>query len=611
MHPYQNPELPINGRLDDLLARMTLAEKIGQMTQVEKNSISPEEVTTHAIGSILSGGGGNPRPNNPVNWRNMVEQFQHAALKSRLGIPMIYGVDAVHGHSNMVEATIFPHNIGIGGSGDADLVQRIAEVTAKELLATGVRWNFAPAVSCPQDIRWGRTYEGYSQNTAVITQLAVAYLKGLRHTDPHQTILPSVKHFVADGAAKWGTSTRIDWEAMTQIAEDATLANAYIENGLMELRDLGAWKIDQGISDIDEETLRRVHLPPYVAAIEAGAQNIIVSYSTWNGLRMHAQHYMLTEVLKTELGFDGFLVSDWAAIDQIDPDFETCVIQSINAGLDMIMVPFKYQRFIDTLTAVVEQGHVPLSRIDDAVRRILRVKLELGLFEQPFTDMPLSVVGSAKHRDVAREAVRKTALLLKNDNDLLPLTQPLPRLLIGGKAAHDIGYQCGGWTIEWMGRPGPITLGTTLLEGIQALADEETAVVYNPQGIFDEKAPVGIVVIAEEPYAEGMGDRADLHLTADQISLIERMRKQCDRLLLILFSGRPLILTDQLPLVDAFIAAWLPGTEGDGIAELLFGHYPFTARLEYAWPRTMDQVPLTPESDEIGLFMPGDGLTTA
>lgn len=599
--PYRNMTLSIEKRIDDLLGRMTLLEKIGQMTQVEKNSVETSDIARLGIGSILSGGGGNPDPNTPQNWHNMVKGFIDASLESRLGIPLMYGSDAVHGHNNVRGATIFPHNIGLGATRDADLVRRIAQATAKEMAATQVRWNFAPAVSHPRDIRWGRSYEGYAQDAEIITELGRAYVEGLVELGA----LPSVKHFVADGGTSWGSSTRISAENMALLENDPTLANAKVGDWMFHYLQLGAWKLDQGVSDIDEATLRREHLPPYVVAIAAGAKNIMVSYSTWGGVKMHAQRYLLTDVLKGELGFAGFLVTDWEGIDQIDSDFYTSVVASINAGVDMNMVPFKYHRFITTLARAVECGDVPLARIDDAVRRILRVKLEMGLFEQPYCDTSLDVIGCAEHRELAREAVQKSAVLLKNDGGLLPLSADTEHILVAGEAAHNIGYQCGGWTVEWMGKPGAITHGTTILEGMRAISSAE--IVYDPQGSFEQTAPVGLVVLAEEPYAEGMGDRADLGLSADQIGLIERMRDKVEHLIVILLSGRPLIITDQLPLIDAFIAAFLPGSEGDGLSDLLFGQAPFTGKLSFAWPKSMAQIPL---QDEKHLFEIGDGITT-
>jgi beta-glucosidase len=589
-HTYHDIRAPIVKRVRDLLARMSLAEKIGQMTQVENRSITPAEVTQHVLGSVLSGGGGNPEPNTPGNWAAMVRGYQEAALQTRLGIPLLYGADAVHGHSNVRGAVIFPHNVGLGAARDPLLARRIGQITAREALATGIHWVFAPAVSIPRDIRWGRTYEGFSEDTNLVSRLGVAQLQGLQNRDglpdlDHpRTVLASVKHFVGDGGTTWGTNNTNDWF------------------------------IDQGVTEVDEATLRAVHMPPYVAAVEAGARNIMISLSSWGGLRMHAHRYLLTEVLKGELGFVGFLVSDWQAVDHIHTDYYTAVATSINAGVDMVMVPYDGQRFIAHLTQAVEKGDVPVARIDDAVRRILYVKFELGLFERPFGDESLlPLVGSDAHRAVAREAVRKSLVLLKNDSDTLPLSKGVPRILVTGQAAADVGLQCGGWTIAWQGQAGDITAGTTLLAGIQALVSESTTVHYDPSGEFDVTeglADVGIVVLSEEPYAEGEGDRADLTLPSADVALLMRVRARCRKLVVILLSGRPLIVAEHLPQWDAFVAAWLPGSEGDGIAQVLFGEVPFTGKLPFTWPRSMGQIPLSAlqASEDSPLFPFGYGL---
>lgn len=588
---YKDPGAPINNRVIDLLSRMNLAEKIGQITQVENLSISPPEVSRHFIGSVLSGGGGNPEPNTTENWAQMVRVYQQAALGTRLGIPLLYGVDAVHGHNNLKGAVIFPHNIGLGASRDAQLVKRIGQVTATEALATGIHWIFAPTLSVPQDIRWGRTYEGFSEDTALVSKLGIAQLQGLQNFDSvpdlshPRTVLGSVKHFVGDGGTTWGSSTNLDWI------------------------------IDQGVTEVDEATLRAVHLPPYIAAIQAGARNIMVSHSSWGELRMHAHKHLLTDVLKGELGFTGFLVSDWQSIDAITPHYYDAVVTSVNAGLDMIMVPYDGQRFITRMTQAMESGDISLSRVDDAVRRILYVKFELGLFEQPFGDESLlPLVGSQAHRSVAREAVRKSLVLLKNDDQILPLAKDTPLIFIAGQAADDIGLLCGGWTIKWQGEAGNITQGTTLLAGLQNAVAESTTIRHDAIGEFegdDAIADVGIVVLSEMPYAEGEGDRGDLTLPDADIALLARVRPRCHKLVVILISGRPLIVTEHIPQWDAFVAAWLPGTEGQGVADVLFGDYPFNGRLSFSWPRSMEQIPLSAlkESGEAPLFPFGYGLS--
>ncbi|MBK8026269.1 MAG: glycoside hydrolase family 3 C-terminal domain-containing protein [Chloroflexi bacterium] len=588
--PYRDSAMPIEARVEDLLARMSLEEKIGQMTLVEKNSIAPDDITGLAIGGLLSGGGGYPQPNTPENWAAMVDGFQEYALATPLGIPLIYGVDAVHGHNNVFGATIFPHNIGLGATRNPQLVAETARITALEMAATGIFWNYAPVVAVPQDIRWGRTYEGFSEDTVLVTELATAYLNGLQGED--LAVLGTPKHFVGDGGAVWGSST----------------TNNYA--------------LDQGVTDVDEETLRAVHLPPYQAAVQNGALSIMISFSSWGGMKMHAQQYLITDVLKGELGFSGFVVSDWGGIDQISPDYAAAVVTAINAGVDMNMVPYDYRRFIGVVEAAVERGDISLERIDDAVRRILRVKFALGLFEQPFHVAELLAdVGSAEHRAVAREAVSESLVLLKNEGDALPLPADLNTVFVVGTAADDIGLQNGGWTIEWQGVPGDSTIGTTMLEAVEASVSDQTTVIFSPSGRFRDavdangqllRADVAIVVLAEAPYAEGQGDREDLNLPEGNVTLLERVRERADRVVVILLSGRPLIINDALEQADAFVAAWLPGTEGLGVTDALFGYRPFTGTLPHSWPASMDHVPLERmlNSAVAPLFPFGFGLTT-
>lgn len=583
MSDYKNPGLPVGQRVADLLGRMTTAEKIGQMTQVEKYSIKPGDIAALGLGSILSGGGGNPTPNTAGTWAGMVRGYQEEALRSRLAIPLLYGVDAVHGHNNVRGTTIFPHSISLGAAGDPELARRVARATALEMVATGVRWDFAPMVSVVQDIRWGRTYEAYGDDTAAVTALTLAYQQGLQDAgdglglaSPH-AVLATPKHFLGDGATTWGTSK-------------------------MEM--LGFhFLIDQGDMRVDEATLRAKYLPPYAAAVDEGALCVMPSFSSWNGGKMHGHHYLLTDVLKGELDFRGFLVSDWQAVDQLDPDFYTAVVTAINAGLDMNMVPFDYPRFIATLTEAVERGDVPMSRIDDAAGRILTVKFEMGLFERPFGDPDdLAYVGAVDHRALAREAAARGMALLHNENAALPISPATGTIHVAGESADDIGLQCGGWTIKWQGEDGPITDGTTILEGLRAAAPD-ARMLYEKDGQFDGTAAVGIAFIHERPYAEGLGDREDLNLTTEQVALIERMRATSERLVVVLVTGRPQIITEQLPLADAWVAAWWPGSEGDAVADVLFGRRPFTGRLPLAWPRSMTDIP-----GGAALFPRGHGL---
>ncbi|NJN55738.1 MAG: beta-glucosidase [Anaerolineae bacterium] len=433
----------------------------------------------------------------------------------------------------------------------------------------------------PQDIRWGRTYEAYGEESALVSELGAAFIRGLQGEDLREVtaVLATPKHYLGDGGTIWGTSTT--------------------EN----------YQLDQGDTQIDETTLRQLYLPPYQAAIDAGAQSIMVSYSSWNGTKMHGQSYLLTDVLKGELGFDGFLVSDWQGIDQITPNYYEAVVTAVNAGVDMNMVPYDYTRFINTMLTAVESGDITEARIDDAVRRILTAKFNLGLFETPTPDRAqLALIGSAEHRALAQEAVSQSLVLLQNENATLPIAKDAT-IFVAGDFADDLGVQTGGWTIDWQGRQGNLTEGTTILEAIEASASSE--VQFNKFGRFEEMNPpadVGIVVLGERPYAEGHGDAADLNLSESDVELIRRMGEQAEKVVVILLSGRPLIITDALPLADAWVAAWLPGTEGQGIADNLFGDHPSPATLPYTWPASMEQLPLGTGGEP--LFPFGYGLTT-
>lgn len=588
---YKQADAPIADRVEDLMSYMTLAEKIGQMTLVEKGSIRVDDITNMFIGGLLSGGGGSPESNTTEAWAEMVDGYQQYALDSHLGIPLIYGVDAVHGHANLYGSVVFPHNIGLGAANNPELMERIGQVTAKEMIATGIYWNYGPAVSVPMDVRWGRTYEGYSEEPERVSLLAAAYLRGMQGDDlaALDTVVGTPKHFVGDGGAVWGTSTT------------------------------GSYQIDQGVTDIDEETLRAIHLPPYYDVLEAGARTIMVSYTSWGGIKMHGQAYLINDVLKDEMGFDGFIVSDWGAIDQITGNYYKDVVTAINAGIDMNMVPYDYVRFIETMNDAIEEGDISIERVDDAVRRILTVKFEMGLFENPVSNPDfVAEVGSEAHRAVAREAVAQSLVLLKNDNGLLPLSKDVETLFIGGSAADDIGIQSGGWTIEWQGKAGDITPGTTILQGIQAAVGTNTLIEYQKAGLFegnpaDENA-VCLAIVGEPPYAEGMGDSRNLALPTGDLRALRNMEEACTNLAVVLISGRPVIITNFVDKWDALVAAWLPGTEGGGVADVLFGDQPFVGTLPMTWPRLVDQLPLnihnsTGEGCEGPLFPYNYGIT--
>ena len=595
--PYQNPDLPIDERVSDLVGRMTLEEKIGQMTLIEKGSIEPTAVTEYFVGAILSGGGGYPTGDNSVaGWMDMVHGYQDAALATRLGIPMLYGVDAVHGHSNLSGAVIFPHNIGLGATRNPALIEEIGRVTALEMIATGIYWNYSPVLAVPQDIRWGRTYEGYSENTELVTELSTAMLRGLQGTDLSSptTVLGTPKHFVGDGGTAFGTSPQD-----------------------------GAF-LDRGLTDVDEATLREIHLIPYYSAIENGAQSIMISYSSWENGRLHGDAYLIQDVLRDEMGFDGFIVSDWGGVDDVAPNYYDAVVQSINAGIDLNMVPQDYVRFINTMIEAVNNGDISMERIDEAVANILRVKFELGLFEQPYGDVDFqALVGSDDHRALGREAVRQSLVLLKNEKNTLPIDPTAEQtVFIAGASADNIGIQSGGWTIEWQGVAANLTEGTTIRRALQNGFGDATTVRYSRTGRFDDdngnpaSADIGIVVVGEQPYAEWFGDTASLNLTSRDRTLIENMRERVDTLIVLLVSGRPMVIDEALNLSDAFVAVWLPGTEGDGVSDVLFGVRDFVGRLPFTWLRNNEQLPfdfdnLPMEGCDAPLFPFGYGLTYA
>src|SRR4051812_20077767 len=443
--PYQDPVRPVAERVADLLARMSLDEKIGQMTQAERASATATDVTAYRLGSLLSGGGSAPSPNNATGWADMYDAFQRGALATPLQIPMIYGLDAVHGDNNVLGSTIFPHNIGLGASRDPALVQQVGRATAEEVTGAGLDWTFAPCLCVARNDRWGRTYESFGEKPEIPTAMTtiVTGFQGSSLGGP-ASILATAKHYIGDGGTTNGT--------------------------------------DQGDTQVSESELRAVHLPPFKAAVDRGVGSVMISYSSWNGVKDHGNKYLITDLLKGELGFGGFVVSDWAAIDQLDGQkgfTQAEVVQSINAGLDMIMVPNDWKTFLGYLRAAVQAGQIPMSRIDDANRRILTKKFELGLFEHPYADRSYAgTVGSAAHRTLARQAVRESQVLLKNDNNVLPLAKTGGKLFVAGKSADDIGNQTGGWTLSWQGASGNTVPGTTVLQGIRAAAGGGTTVTY-------------------------------------------------------------------------------------------------------------------------------------
>ncbi|CAN8254951.1 unnamed protein product [Cochlearia groenlandica] len=594
---YKNPDAPVEARVKDLLSRMTLTEKIGQMTQIERIVTTHAVITDCFIGSVLNGGGSWPFEDAlSSDWADMIDGYQNAALATRLGIPIIYGIDAVHGNNNVYGATIFPHNIGLGATRDAELVRKIGAATALEVRASGAHWAFAPCVAALRDPRWGRSYECYSEDPKIVCEMT-SLVSGLQGQPPKEhpngypfiagrnNVVACAKHFVGDGGTDKGTN--------------------------------------EGNTIVSYEELERIHLAPYLDCLAQGVSTVMASYSSWNGSKLHSDYFLLTELLKQKLGFKGFVISDWEALERLSEPFgsnyRNCVKISINAGVDMIMVPFKYERFIKDLKDLVESGEVTMARIDDAVERILRVKFVAGLFEHPLTDRSLlPTVGCKEHREVAREAVRKSLVLLKNgknvDKPFLPLDRKAKRILVTGTHADDLGYQCGGWTKAWFGLSGRITIGTTLLDAIKATVGEETEVIYEKIPSEETLASCkgysyAIVAVGEEPYAETMGDNSELTIPLNGNDIATAVAEKIPTLV-ILFSGRPLVLEPQvIEKVEALVAAWLPGSEGQGMADVIFGDYDFEGKLPMSWFKSVDQLPIKGDADSYDpLFALGFGL---
>ncbi|KAL9230827.1 hypothetical protein vseg_006126 [Gypsophila vaccaria] len=595
---YKDPTQALNTRIKDLMGRMTLAEKIGQMTQIERSVASTEVMKKYFIGSVLSGGGSVPAEKaSPETWIKMVNEFQTGSLSTRLGIPMIYGIDAVHGHNNVYKATVFPHNVGLGATRDPQLVKKIGAATALEVRATGIPYVFAPCIAVCRDPRWGRCYESYSEDPKIVQEMT-QIIQGLQGDLPHN----------AKGVPFVGGQNKV-----------AACAKHYVGDG-------GTTKgINENNTVIDYHGLLSIHMPGYYNAIINGVSTIMVSYSSWNGLKMHANYNLVTGFLKNKLKFRGFVISDWQGIDRITSpphaNYSYSVHAGIHAGIDMVMVPYNYTEFIDELTKQVKNKIIPMSRIDDAVKRILRVKFRMGLFEHPLADTSLiHQLGSQEHRELAREAVRKSLVLLKNGNNphqpMLPLSKKAPKILVAGSLADNLGYQCGGWTIQWQGLSGNnLTQGTTILTAIKKTVDPKTKVVYqeNPTPAFikSNKFSYAIVVVGEHSYAETFGDSLNLTIPDTGYNTIKNVcgHVQC---VVVIISGRPVVIEPYVSRMNALVAAWLPGTEGQGVADVLFGDYGFTGKLSRTWFKSVDQLPMNvgdPHYDP--LFPFGFGLTTA
>ncbi|KAF5471962.1 hypothetical protein F2P56_008719 [Juglans regia] len=595
---YKDPKQPVNVRIKDLMGRMTLEEKIGQMVQIDRSVASAEVMKKYFIGSILSGGGSVPaKEASAETWINMVNEYQKGSLSTRLGIPMIYGIDAVHGHNNVYKATIFPHNVGLGATRDPELVKRIGAATALEVRATGIPYVFAPCIAVCRDPRWGRCYESYSEDPKIVQAMTeiVPGLQGDIPTNSHKgvpfvagkyKVAACAKHYVGDG----GTTNGIN------------------ENNTV----------------IDRHELLSIHMPGYYNSIIKGVATIMVSYSSWNGIKMHANYDLVTGFLKNTLRFRGFVISDWQGIDRITSpphaNYSYSIQTGIHAGIDMVMIPYNYTEFIDGLTYQVKNKIIPMSRIDDAVKRILRVKFVMGLFENPLADFSLvHQLGSQEHRELAREAVRRSLVLLKNgesaDMPLLPLPKKASKILVAGSHADNLGYQCGGWTIEWQGLSGNnLTSGTTILKAIENTVDPKTEVVYKEQPDADyvksNKFSYAIVVVGELPYAETFGDSLNLTIPDPGPSTIMNVCGAV-KCVVVVISGRPVVIQPYVSSIDALVAAWLPGTEGQGVADVLFGDYGFTGKLPRTWFKTVDQLPMNVgDSHYDPLFPFGFGLTT-
>ncbi|KAM1027236.1 hypothetical protein ACFX2A_041024 [Malus domestica] len=597
---YKDPSQPPAARVGDLLSRMTLEEKIGQMVQIDRSVASVDTMKTYSIGSVLSGGGSAPLPEaSAEDWVNMINEFQKGALSSRLGIPMIYGIDAVHGHNNVYNATIFPHNVGLGATRDPELVRRIGSATALEARATGIPYVFAPCIAVCRDPRWGRCYESYSEDHKIVEEMTEIIpglqgdipansRKGVPYVGGKKKVAACAKHFVGDG----GTSRGIN------------------ENNTVT----------------DRHELLSIHMPAYSDSIIKGVSTVMISYSSWNGEKMHANHDLITNFLKGTLKFKGFVISDWEGIDRITSpphsNYTYSVQASVLAGIDMVMVPFNYKEFINDLINLVKTNVVPMDRIDDAVGRILLVKFTMGLFENPLADLSLvNELGSQAHRDLAREAVRKSLVLLKNGKSknntdpVIPLPKKVSKILVAGSHADNLGYQCGGWTMAWQGFSGNnYTSGTTILGAINSTVDSSTEVIYreNPDGNFVESNnfAYAIVVVGEHPYAETLGDSTNLTMAEPGPSIISNVCESV-KCIVILITGRPIVIEPYISSIDALVAAWLPGSEGQGITDVLFGDHGFSGKLARTWFRTVDQLPMNVgDSHYDPLFPLGHGLAT-
>ncbi|KAG6382691.1 hypothetical protein SASPL_157600 [Salvia splendens] len=568
---YKDPKQPLNARIRDLMKRMSLEEKIGQMTQIERMHVSPTLLKKYFIGSVLSGAGSSPSPKaSAEEWVKMVNTFQKAALSTRLGIPIFYGADATHGNNNVYNATIFPHNI--------QPLSRGSEQRLHSKLGTGINYNFAPSLAVCRDPRWGQCFESYSEDPKVVRAMT-EFIPGLQGDIP-----PASKKGVPFLAGK----KKVAACAKGFVGEGGTV------NG-----------IDKNNTELDFHGLLSIHMLPYLDSIRKGVISVMVAYSSWNGRKMHANRDLLTGFLKHKLKFRGFIISSWLGIDRItDPphsNYSHSIEAGILAGIDIVMLEDNLTEFIDDLTYQVKSNNIPMSRIDDAVLRILRVKFTMGLFENPLADLSLvNQLGSQNHRELSREAVRRSLVLLKNgkstNQPLLPLKKDVQKVLVTGTHADNLGYQCGGWTVEWQGvKDSDPIVGTTVLNAIRKTVDPSTQVVHMINPGMDLVKPqnfsYAIIVVGEIPYAEEKGDSKNLTIIEPGPSTIRNVCRVV-RCVVVIISGRPVTIEPYLDKIDALVAAWLPGTEGQGVADVLFGQYGFTGKLPRLGSNQSDQLPM-------------------
>ena len=567
-----------------VLAMMTNDEKIAQLQQIERANVSASAITTLGIGSVYSQGGSAPTTNTPTGWADMIDGFRKASFASRLKIPIIYGLDVVHGVGPVVGATVFPHNIGLGATRDPELVEEVGAAVAAEAAGVGADFPFAPVVAVARDERWGRTYEAFGETPELASMMGVAYINGFQKRSGPFTVLANAKHFLGDGGTANGVNT----------------AN----------------------TSGDETALRALHLPPYQAAVNAGVGSIMASYSSWQGVRMHANGPMLTGVLKGDLKFGGFIASDYNACYQDGVTVASC----LTAGVDMFMTfNTSASSFVSSVRSLVP-GTVPQSRIDDAARRILAVKCEMGLLDgtQRLVDRSLTAqVGSNDHRNVARRAVAESLVILKNDGGVLPLSKDVPHVALGGKSADNIGNQCGGWTVTWQGKSGNTVPGTTIRAALESTLTTSRVSYALDGSATGNGATVGIAVIGETPYSEGCGDipspqggnscisrPTSLSLDSGDVQVVQKMKNAGLKTVVVLITGRPLIIDQIVNIADAIVVAWLPGSEGAGVTDVLFGGTKPTGKLPRTWPSSMSQIPINyGDANYNPLYPYGYGLT--